>query len=195
MIAAAITGGASPLTTRQVLTVNLVTDVLPAVSVAVQPPEHRNLAALSREGGSSLDAPLRADIVRRGIATGASSFGAYALASRTVSPAAGRSVAYLSVVATQLAQTIDLGQAEGRLTPPVLAAVGGSLAVVGMTLYVPGLRHFLGLAPVAPPALFIAGGASLLAVVLGRAVPVEHWLSLPASSNRRTTVNGVQARA
>jgi len=55
-------------------------------------------AALSREGGSALDAPLRADIIRRGIATGGPSFGAYLLASRTVGMTAARSVAYLSIV-------------------------------------------------------------------------------------------------
>lgn len=134
MIAAAITGRASPLTTRQILTVNLVTDVLPAVSVAIQPPEHRNLAALSREGGAALDAPLRADIIRRGIATGGPSFVVYLLASRAISATAGRTVAYVSIVTTPLAQTVDLGQAEGRLTGFVLGAVGGSLAVVGLTV-------------------------------------------------------------
>jgi Cation transporting ATPase, C-terminus/haloacid dehalogenase-like hydrolase len=133
ILASALAGLASPLTTRQVLTINLVTDVLPAVSVAIQQPEHRNLAQLAREGGTALDAPLQADIIRRGVATVAPSFAAYLLASRVSSPAAGSSVAYLSIVATQLAQTIDLGQAEGRLTVPVLAAVGGSLAVVGTT--------------------------------------------------------------
>jgi len=195
MIATALTGGVSPLTTRQVLTVNLVTDVLPAVSVAVQPPEHRNLAALSREGGTALDAPLRADIIRRGIATGAPSFGAYLLASRAISPATGRSIAYLSIVTTQLAQTVDLGQSEGRLTRPVLGAVGGSLAVVGTTLAVPALRNFLGLAPVTPPGLLIAGGASILAVVLSRAIPAERWFSQPANANRSVAVGAVQARA
>ena len=80
MIASALSGLPTPLTTRQVLTVNLVTDVFPAVSVAIQPPEHRNLALLSREGGSALDAPLRADVIRRGVATALPSFGAYVLA-------------------------------------------------------------------------------------------------------------------
>jgi magnesium-transporting ATPase (P-type) len=177
MTAASVTGLASPLTTRQVLTVNLVTDVLPAVSVAIQPPEHRNLAELSREGGAALDAPLRADIIRRGIATGAPSFAAYVLASRALSPAAGGSVGYASIVTTQLAQTIDVGQAEGRLTGPVLGAVGGSLAVLALTLSVPSLRNFLGLAPPTVPGLLITGGASVLAVALGRALPVERWVA------------------
>ena len=51
MMGAGIAGFATPLTTRQVLSVNLVTDVLPAPAVAVQEPEHRNLAGLRREGG------------------------------------------------------------------------------------------------------------------------------------------------
>jgi cation-transporting ATPase I len=177
MTAASASGGPLPLTTRQVLTINLVTDVLPAVSVAIQQPEHRNLAALSREGGSALDAPLRADIIRRGIATGAPSFAAYLLASRMISPAAAGSVAYLSIVTTQLAQTLDVGQAEGRLTAPVFGAVAGSLGVVGTTLTVPTLRAFLGLAPVTLPGLLIAGGAAMLAVSLGRTLPVEQWFT------------------
>jgi magnesium-transporting ATPase (P-type) len=184
MIAVAAAGGASPLTTRQVLTINLVTDVLPAVSVAVQPPEHRNLAALSREGGASLGAPLRADIIRRAVATGGSSFAAYAVASRVIGTAAGASVAYLSIVATQLAQTVDLGQAEGRLTASVLAAVAGSLAVVGATLTVPGVRDFLALAPIPLPGLVIAGGASALAVALGRTLPVEQWFPSRAGAGQ-----------
>jgi cation-transporting P-type ATPase I len=195
MIASALTGLASPLTTRQVLTVNLVTDVLPAVAVAIQPPEHRNLAELSREGGAALDAPLRADIIRRGIATGAPSFGAYLFASRIVGPAAGRSVAYVSIVTTQLAQTVDLGQAEGRLTGSVLGAVGGSLAVVAATLAIPGLRGFLALSPPTLPGVLIAGGASLLAVLLGRIVPVERWLSSGPIARDRIDVGAVDALA
>jgi magnesium-transporting ATPase (P-type) len=176
MTAAAIAGFQSPLTTRQVLTVNLVTDVLPAIAVAVQPPEHRDLSQLSREGSTALDDPLRADIVRRAIATGVSSFGAYLLASRTSSPAAGRNTAYLSIVTTQLAQTVDVGRAEGRLTPSVAGAVAASLAVLGATVTVPGLRGFLGLAPPTVTGLALTGGASAAAVALSRTLPVERWV-------------------
>jgi magnesium-transporting ATPase (P-type) len=172
MIASALSGLPTPLTTRQVLTVNLVTDVFPAVSVAIQPPEHRNLAELSREGGSALDAPLRADVIRRGIATALPSFAAYVLATRLVGPAAGQTVGYVSIVTAQLAQTIDVGQAEGRLTSSVLGAVGGSLAVLAATIVLPPLRSFLGLSSPSLPGVAIAGGASALAVLLARVVPV-----------------------
>jgi magnesium-transporting ATPase (P-type) len=173
MTAAALAGGSAPLTTRQVLTVNLVTDVLPAVAVAVQPPEHRNLAELSREGSAGLDAPLRADIVRRGLATGVPSLLAHLVARRFGGPAQARAVAYLSIVTTQLAQTVDLGRSEGRLTPGVIGAVAASLAVVAATVSVPWLRSFLALAAPAPTGLALVGAASLAAVLLGRGLPVE----------------------
>jgi calcium-translocating P-type ATPase len=176
MTAAAIVGFDSPLTTRQVLAVNLVTDVLPAISVAIQPPEHRNLSELSREGSGAMEAALRADIIRRSIATGASSFLAYLIAARTISPEAGRNTAYLSIVGTQLAQTLDIGRAEGRLTPSVAGAIGASVAVMAATVAVPGLRRFLGVAPPTPGGLALTGGASALAVVLGRTVPAERWV-------------------
>ncbi|HEX8855135.1 MAG TPA: cation-transporting P-type ATPase [Thermoleophilaceae bacterium] len=181
MTAAGIAGLPSPLTTRQVLTVNLVTDVLPAVSVAVQPPEHRNLADLRREGGVALDAPLRNDIIRRAVATAAPSVAAYVAASRRMPAAAARSVAYTSIVATQLTQTVDLGWAEGRLTSSVLAAVGGSVAVLAATLTVPWLRSFLGFAPLPASGLALATAAALAAPAVGRAAPVERFFGVPLS--------------
>jgi magnesium-transporting ATPase (P-type) len=172
MAATAIAGFGSPLTTRQVLTVNLVTDVLPAIAVAVQQPEHRNLSRLSREGSAALDDALRAEIIRRSVATGASSFLAYVLASRTIGPEAGRNTAYLSIVTTQLAQTVDLGRAEGRLTPSVAAAIASSAAFLGATVTIPAVRRFLGVAPPTAGGLALTTAASALAVVLGRTVPV-----------------------
>jgi magnesium-transporting ATPase (P-type) len=173
---AAIAGFEPPLNTRQVLAVNLATDVLPAISVAVQPPEHRDLSQLAREGSGAMEVALRADIVRRSIATGASSFLAYMLASRVISAEAGRSTAYLSVVTTQLAQTVDLGRAEGRLTPSVAGAIAASVAVLGATVTVPGLQRFLGVASPTAGGLALTGAASALAVALGRTLPAERWV-------------------
>jgi cation-transporting ATPase I len=182
MTAASVAGLSAPLTTRQVLTVNLVTDVLPAVSVAIQPPEHRNLAELSREHGAALDAPLRADIVRRAIATAVPSTAAYVAAAMLGTGEQARTVAYISIVTTQLAQTIDLGRSEGQLTPGVLAAVAVSLAAVGATVAVPGLRSFFALVAPSPTTLVLAGAASGAAVLVGRALP-EGWTPAPAPAS------------
>ena len=171
MAGASLLGGAAALTTRQILTVNLVTDVLPALAVAVQPPEHRDLSGLAREGAGAFDAPLRAEILRRGAATAAPALGAFLLAGALGLPAG--TVAFGSVVATQLAQTLDVGRAEGTLTRPVLLAVGGSGGLLAATLTVAPLRRFLGLA--APgalgTALILASAAA--AVALARALAAE----------------------
>ncbi len=106
-VGASVLGLASPLTSRQILAVNLVTDVLPALAVALQQPEHRHLSALAREGASALDAPLRNDILRRGLATGAPTLAAHLLMLRSGGLPEARAVAFASIVSTQLAQTLE----------------------------------------------------------------------------------------
>jgi magnesium-transporting ATPase (P-type) len=156
----------SPLTTRQVLAVNLVTDVLPAVAVAVQEPEHRDLARLAREGTASLGTPLRDDILRRGAATAAPSIVAYLAAGPRRQPARARAVAFSSIVTTQLGQTLALGRARGQLTSPVAVGVTGSAAVLVAALSLPPLRGFLGLAPPTPLGLALILAATVSAVAL-----------------------------
>jgi cation-transporting ATPase I len=174
MVAAGIVGLPTPLTTRQILTVNLVTDVLPAVAIAVQEPEHRDLSRLAREGAAGLDRPLRNDVLWRGIATAAPSFGAYLLAARLASPARAQAVAFGSIVGTQLSQTIDLGRTEGRLTGAVGGAAAASAALVAACLSLPPLQRFLGLAMPTPVGGLLIGGASGGAVVVSRALRVAN---------------------
>jgi calcium-translocating P-type ATPase len=172
MVGAGIAGLPTPLTTRQVLSVNLVTDVLPAVAVAVQEPEHRNLAGLRREGTGAFDAPLRDEIVRRGVGTALPTLAVYLLAAQAGNAAGARTVAYTSIVTTQLGQTLDLGRVERGLTGPVTQATVGSLAVLAASLWLPPIPAFLGLAPISPTGLGLAGAAALAAVAVGRSVPV-----------------------
>ena len=167
-VGASVVGLASPLTSRQILTVNLITDVLPALAVALQQPEHHNLAGLAREGTAALDAPLRNEILRRGAATAAPSFAAYLLTLRAGGLPAARTVAFASIVATQLAQTLDVGWAERGPSRSVLGAVVASTGLLVGTLVVPPLRTFLGLALPTPLGLALVGGGALIAVVLSR---------------------------
>jgi magnesium-transporting ATPase (P-type) len=161
-------GFESPLNTRQILAVNLITDALPALSVVLQPPEHRNLAALAWEGTAALDAPLRRDVFRRGTATALPALTAYLLALRSGTPAQAGAVAFGTVVGTQLAQTLDAGWSEGNLNPPVLGAVGGSAAFLLSTLTLRPLRDLLGLALPTPAGWALVGTGSLAAVALSR---------------------------
>jgi len=168
-----VIGVASPLLTRQILAVNLVTDILPSLAVALQPPESRRLSALAREGTAALDAPLRRDVLRRGTGTALPSLIAYLATLRTGGLAEARSVAFASVVATQLAQTLDMGRAEGTLTPSVLGAVAGSAGVLLASLSFPRLQSFLGLIMPSPAGWLLVLAGSLAAVLLGRGLTVS----------------------
>ncbi|HZC03858.1 MAG TPA: HAD-IC family P-type ATPase, partial [Gammaproteobacteria bacterium] len=70
-------GQSAPLTTRQILGVNMISDVLPALAIGLQRPEQRNLASLAREGAGSLEEPLHRDILQRGFCTAAPAIVAY----------------------------------------------------------------------------------------------------------------------
>ncbi|MDP8901171.1 MAG: HAD-IC family P-type ATPase [Actinomycetota bacterium] len=167
-VGASVLGLASPLTTRQILAVNLVTDVLPALAVALQQPEHHDLGALSREGASALDKPLRNDILGRGTATAAPALAAYIFSLRTGGLPEARTVAFASIIATQLAQTLDAGRAEGGLSRSVLGAVASSAGMLVAALAARPLRGFLGLAVPGPLGWTLVGAGALVAVLLGR---------------------------
>jgi hypothetical protein len=163
VVGSVLLGRGTPLTARQILAVNLASDVLPAAALAVAPPRQRDLGALAREGEAALDAPLRRELLRRAAATGLPSLGAYLLASRSPQ---GRTVAYASVVSTQLAQTLVLGRTEAGVSRPVVAAVGASAAVLALSIGLPPARAFLGLAPLGPAGIGLVLGASLAAVAI-----------------------------
>jgi magnesium-transporting ATPase (P-type) len=170
IVGASVAGLPTPLTTRQLLAVNLVTDVLPALAVAVQEPEHRNLGGLAREGAAALDAPLRSDILRRGAATAVPSMGAYLAARRITDPLRARSVAFASIIATQLGHTVDLGRIEGRLSAPVLGAVAASAGLTAAAVAAPGLQGFLGLAVPGPLGIALVLASTVAAVAIARAL-------------------------
>jgi cation-transporting ATPase I len=163
--AASVAGGANAMTARQVLAINLLSDVLPSSAVALRGPENRDLSALAREGASALDAPLRTDILRRGAATALPSLAAYALAARR---GRGQTVAFASVIATQLAQTADLGATGRRFSRPVAGAVAVSVVVLAGMLGLPALRSGLGLAAPGLVELALVGGAAVASLVLAR---------------------------
>ncbi|MDQ3514430.1 MAG: cation-transporting P-type ATPase, partial [Chloroflexota bacterium] len=178
-VGTSVLGLASPLTSRQILAVNLITDVLPALAVALQQPEHHDLAGLAREDASALDAPLRNDILRRAVTTAGPTFLTYALALRSGGLPVARTVAFAGIVATQLAQTLDVGRGEDGLSRTVLGAVAGATGLLAATVAIAPLRGFLGLALPTPFATVLVAAAVLASVLLSRG-----WVS-PWSVSRK----------
>lgn len=165
VVGASLLGLPFPLTARQILAMNVITDLLPATAVALQQPEHRSLAGLDREGATALDKPLRNDIIRRAMLSAVPALLSYTFLLKQPD---ARTVAFASIVATQLAQTLDEGRAEGRLTKSVLGAVAGSGGMLVAALTVPSLRNVLNLAPPSPLGWSLIGAGALAAVIVNR---------------------------
>ncbi len=166
-----VLGLPASLTTRQILAVNLGSDVVPALSLAVEEPRGRELSSLAREGAAGLGAPLRRDILRRAASTALPTLATHLAALRLRGQAEAQSVAFAGVVGTQLVQTLEASLAEGHLSRPVLAGVAGSAALLAATLTLPPTRAFLGLARPAPLGWALIGLGNLGAVALARTLP------------------------
>ena len=187
MVGVAAIGRGTLLSARQILTINLVTDVLPAVSVAVQPPRERELEWLSPAARDSFDRQLVRSIVTRGIATAVP-----ALAAVLVAPllgGQGSAIAFGSIVCTQLAQTVQAGLRDGRLSPPVIGAIAGSGGVTALSFAVPPLRRCLGLPVPTPGSLALIAITGPVAALLGGTLPRERGRSGLDKNLRRRLLN------
>jgi hypothetical protein len=86
----------------------------------------------------------------------------------TGTPTQAQTVAFATVVGTQLAQTLDVGWSEGRLTAPIVGAVGGSAALSAAAIALPPLRTLFGLAVPGPIGWALIGGSTVAALGLSR---------------------------
>jgi cation-transporting ATPase I len=159
--------GTSPLTTRQLLLVNLLTDMFPAMAVAVTPHEPEPVGEPTEAddapvGLAVLGRPLTRQIRHRGLITGIGGTVAWLIGSLTPGSARRTStMALCGVVGAQLTQTV-VGR---RHSPLVLATVLGTAAVLIALVQTPVVSHFFGCTPLGPLAwagVAVAVGAAAL---------------------------------
>ncbi|HCU94027.1 MAG TPA: hypothetical protein DHU96_15395 [Actinobacteria bacterium] len=176
----------SPLNARQLLLVNLLTDMLPAMALAVQPgrvtPE-----SLLREGPDvSLGQPLTRDILLRGGLTAGAGMGAW-LGGRMTGITADRAgtIALVGIVGAQLGQTLLIGWR----SPLVAAASLGSAAALATVIQTPGVSRLFGCRPLGPVGwgigLGAAAAASVAAPLASRLLPQS--LAGPGGAQVRRT--------
>ncbi|PBC49144.1 haloacid dehalogenase [Rhodococcus sp. ACS1] len=150
--------GRSPLTARQLLLVNVLTDALPAAALAVSPPNEQTRG----EGRGPDSAALWRTVAIRGAATAAGATTAWALASVTGRQRRASTVGLVALVGTQLGQTLI----DSR-SPLVVLTAGGSLAALTVMVSTPGVSQLLGCTPLGPigwaQALGCAGAATAAA--------------------------------
>jgi cation-transporting ATPase I len=174
-IATSAITGRSALGTRQLLLVNLLTDLVPAATIAVRPPVDRSAESLLNEGpDASLGGALARQVAIRAGATAAGATGAWAIARVTGRRRRASTISLIALVGTQLGQTAVLG----KKSPLVLGASVASAAVLAGLVQTPVVSQFFGCTPLGPLGWSIAGGAAASAtlgsVVLPRALPLAY---------------------
>ncbi|MBV9521763.1 MAG: cation-transporting P-type ATPase, partial [Alphaproteobacteria bacterium] len=157
VLAATAFGAGTPLTPIQLLWINLLSDVLPALGLALEPAERDVLAEMPRDPREPIvrDADM-ANLLREGAVMAAGALAAYGIGvlRHGVSARAG-TISFTSLVGAQLLHALSCRSerhgffSTGRLPPnvPLTAALGGSAALQTAILLAPPLRRFMGLAP------------------------------------------------
>lgn len=168
-LAAGLLGGGSPLNARQLLLVNLLTDVAPTMAIALRPPSPESLKNLLAEGPeAALGEALDRDIVLRAVTTAAGAGAAWVAANLVPGGRGGApTVALLALVGTQLGQTLVTGQR----TREVLAASLGSAALMLLLVETPGASQLFGCRPLGPLGLGIAAASSVAATAASVVAP------------------------
>ncbi|HEY0698829.1 MAG TPA: HAD-IC family P-type ATPase, partial [Micromonospora sp.] len=150
--------GRSALNGRQLLLVNLLTDLVPAMAIAVRPPRPDATADLLAEGpDTSLGETLSREIAVRAGSTALGATTGWTLARMTGRERRAATVALAALVGTQLGQTAIAGAS----SPRVLAAAAGSAAALAAVIQTPGLSQFFGCTPLGPVGWTIATGSAL----------------------------------
>jgi cation-transporting ATPase I len=158
---AALVTGDSPLNARQLLAVNLFTDLVPAMAIAVQPPPAGRVD-LRREGPeNSLAGALAREVAVRAAFTAAGAGGAWLAARATGTPTRARTVALAALVGAQLGQTLLIGRRSPLVMASAIVSTGGLVAVI----QVPALSQFFGCRPLGPVGWGIAATAAGVATV------------------------------
>jgi magnesium-transporting ATPase (P-type) len=167
-LGAGLVDGRPPLSPRQLLLVNLLTDVAPAMAIALRPPPSDRYEELALEGpDASLGRPLNREIARRAFVTAFGAGSAWTIARLTGTRERAHTVGLLALVGTQLGQTI----ATGGLTRPVVVTSLASSALLAAIVQTPVVSQFFGCRPLGPFGWATAIGASTVATAVALAFP------------------------
>ncbi len=171
--------GRAPVSTRQFLLVNLLTDMFPAMAVALSEPgraaaPNGRSSAADRAGADLAAMPppdlhreLRRSILVRGGATAAGATAAWLLGRFTGTPRRASTMGLVALVGTQLGQTLVVSPR----SPLVWATVLGSGAALIGIVQTPVVSAFFGCTPLDPVTLLWAAGCASTATALSVLLP------------------------
>lgn len=162
-----LVGRRPPLNTRQLLLVNLLTDVAPAMALAVREPR-ASMEHLLREGPDrSLGEALNRALVWRGAGAALGATTTYAMARLTGTPARARTAGLVALVGAQLGQTIATSGGDLR----VVATGVGSFVALAAVLQTPGVSQLAGSRPMGPVGWLTGLTGAAVGTAVGAAGP------------------------
>ncbi|MFJ7150209.1 HAD-IC family P-type ATPase [Streptomyces sp. NPDC100445] len=160
--------GRAPLSTRQMLMVNLFTDLFPSMAVAVTEKEGEADLGHVEEAAGVLGEPLLRQIRHRAVTTCLGAVAAWLIGRFTPGTARRSStMALCGVVGTQLVQTL-LDRRDSRLVQ--VTSLGSALALVAV-VQTPGVSRLVGCTPLGPVAWAGVVAAIALALAGQRTLP------------------------
>ncbi|TVR97667.1 MAG: cation-transporting P-type ATPase [Rhodospirillales bacterium] len=180
MLGTTAVGWRQTLTPMQLLWINLLTDVFPALALAMEPPDGDVMADKPRDPGEAILRPgdlQRA--AREGAVISAAALGAAAYGHQRYGPGGQTSaITFLSLITAQMLHALTCrsdryGLFRAGRPPPnraMTAALGGSLAAQGLVLAVPKLRTLMGLQPLSALDLAVTGAAAVMPFVVNEAL-------------------------
>lgn len=172
-------GGRAPLGTRQFLLVNLLTDMFPALALALagdqETPEPENdphwveqrADQLAAVPPASLGADLLRTIGMRGVATATGASVAWMAGRYTGTQRRADTIGLVALIGTQLGQTL----VAGYRSPLVWLTTAASGAVLGVIVMTPGLGAYFGCTPLGPVGWTIANTSALAATAGATVLP------------------------
>ncbi|WAC93087.1 cation-translocating P-type ATPase [Mycobacterium sp. Aquia_213] len=176
--------GIAPLTARQILLVNILTDVFPTTAVAVS--AVRNMRPPSERGINMDD--LMQTVAIRGAATTVGASASWSLATFTrAAPQRAATVGLVGLVTTQLGQTL----LDSR-DPLVISTVAGTFVAMAALITTPGLSQLVGCVPLGPLG-WIEGVAPAVGLTVLTAAKPDLLLRMASMIGKRVSKYGNEA--
>ncbi len=203
MVGSISAGLGEPLNPMQLLWINLMSDVFPALGLALEPPEPDVLSRPPRNP----DEPIiqlsdfkRITSEAAVLSAGALGAYGYGILRYGYGPKAG-TMAFTSLTLGQLLHALSCRSETHSLLDPLQApqkpplqpnpylylAIGGSIALQGLTLMIPGLRRLLGITPISVLDGLVAGGSALIPLAVNELTKKRTTTLRPAAHENESS--------
>ena len=170
---AILAGLGAPMTVVQILTVNLLTDGLPAIALSRDPASPMTMIRRPRGHHGLFPRRLQLGLALIGLAVGLAATAAYVIG-RETDPAAAQTMAFATLAVAELILVFSIRSGRspawrGAGNPVLVASVVVSLALVVLTIAIPALREAFGTNPLSVTAVVIVAALAIAPAALAEA--------------------------